>query len=255
MRDQLRAGREQPRPTPFGFLLAGDASMQSGRFEPVETALLQRCIAQADVFVDIGANVGFYTCLARRQGRHAVAIEPLWDNLRYLYRNLTANGWDDVEVWPLGLAPEPGLKTLYGAQTGASLVAGWAGVSPAFNRTIAVTRLDLILGDRFHGKRMAIKIDVEGAEYGVLQGAGRVLERSPKPVWLIEIVRDLHHPGGNRDFARTFDLFRSRGYLAYKADAACTPVLDDEICRWAAGTATPDVNSWIFAAGDFHPEG
>src|SRR4051794_38076068 len=200
MREELRAHKAEPVRTPLGFVLAGDASMQNGTFEPVETALLRRRIAEADIFIDVGANVGFYTCLARMAGKHAIAIEPLADNLRYLYRNLQANGWNDVEVWPLGIAPRPGLLTLYGAQTGASLVPGWAGVSTAFSRMVAVTTLDLIAGGRFQGQRIVVKIDVEGAEYGVLEGAPALLSRRPRPVWLIEVVRDLHRPGGNPDF-------------------------------------------------------
>ena len=247
VREELRAHRQRPVPTPYGFSLAGDASMQNGTFEPVETALLQRFIAQADVFIDVGANVGFYTCLARKAGKYTVAIEPLADNLRYLYRNLDANGWDDVEVWPLAVASRPGLLKLYGAQTGASLVPGWAGVSPTFNRITAVSTLDLIAAGRFRDKRITIKVDVEGAEQGVLEGAAALLSASPRPVWLIEIVRDTHRVGGNPDFGRTFQLMCARGYRVYKANAALTPVSAADIKRLVDGHEEADVNSWIFS--------
>jgi FkbM family methyltransferase len=221
--------------------------MQNGTFEPVETALLQRCIERADVFIDVGANVGFYTCMARKAGKHTLAIEPLADNLRYLYRNLQANGWNDVEVWPLAVSSQPGLLQLYGAQTGASLVPGWAGVSASFSRITAVSTLDLIVGARFDGKRTVVKVDVEGAEQGVLEGAARLLAGTPRPVWLIEILRDIHRPGGNPDFARTFELMRSHGYSVYKADAMLTPVTDADVCRLMDGRQEDTVNSWVFS--------
>ena len=106
--------------TPLGFKLrAGRAKanrmMQDGTFEPEETAVLQHHLARADVFVDVGANVGLYTCLARQMGKHVVAFEPQERNLRCLYSNLRSNGWPDVEVFPLGLGECPGLMPLYGA--------------------------------------------------------------------------------------------------------------------------------------------
>ena len=250
LRDELRAGREHPVRTPSGFLLAGDASMQTGAFEPIETALVSRWLRNADLFVDVGANVGFYSCLARQLGRTVLAIEPLADNLRYLYGNLRANGWDDVEVWPVGLAMKPGLQTIYGGQTGASLVRGWAGMSAAFHRTIAVSTLDLLLGTRFPGKRIVVKIDVEGAEYGVLQGATTTLDRSPKPLWLVEIVRDLHYPGGNPNLVPTFEAFMNRGYRVYAAGEPLIPVSESQVRAWIAGAPTPDTYSWVFAGDD-----
>lgn len=222
--------------------------MQTGRFEPVETALLQRCMDRATVFIDVGANVGFYSCLARSVGKHTVAIEPVNDNLRYLYRNLRANGWNDVEVWPLAVGARPGLMTLYGAKTGASLVPGWAGVSSAYSRTTAVSTLDLIVGSRFDGHDIVIKVDVEGAEYEVLQGAKKLLSCTPKPVWLVEILRDLHRPGGNPDFHSTFELMRSAGYNVFKANAALTPVSESDVADMMANRQQPDVISWVFSA-------
>jgi FkbM family methyltransferase len=254
LRDELRAGREHPVRTPAGFLLAGDASMQTGTFEPVETTMLTRWLHAGDVFVDVGANVGFYSCLARQIGCRVVAVEPLADNLRYLYRNLRANGWDDVEVWPVGLAERSGLQVLYGGQTGASLVPGWAGMSAAHHRTISVTALDLLLGSRFPAQRLTIKIDVEGAEHGVLKGAAATLDRTPRPLWLVEIVRDLHYPGGNPHLAATFELFMRRGYGVYAAGNPCTRVSDAGVRGWIGGAPAPDTYSWVFAGSDYDGE-
>lgn len=78
----------------------GHAAMQSGQFEPEETAVVQQLLDDISDFVDVGANVGFYSCLARANGKQTVAIEPLTANLDYLYANLQANGWNDVEVIP-----------------------------------------------------------------------------------------------------------------------------------------------------------
>src|SRR5205814_1207370 len=101
-----------------------------------------------------------------------------------LYRNIQANNWTDVEVFPVGLAEQPGLGTLYGQGTSASLVTRWAGISEAWQRTIPLTTLDVLIACRFRDQRLLVKIDVEGTEHAVLAGASETLARRPAPVWL-----------------------------------------------------------------------
>lgn len=104
--------------TPLGFKLTSGLHpayelMRSGKFEVEETAIIARLLPIVDVFVDIGANLGYYTCLALQSGKPVVAFEPQQQNLQCLFRNLTANGWEDrAEVFPLALSDRPGLLTL-----------------------------------------------------------------------------------------------------------------------------------------------
>ena len=248
VREEFRFARQTMVRTADGFLLAGDASMQSGVFEPEERRILQHELAAADVFVDIGANIGFYTCMARQAGKQVVAFEPLHANLRLLFANLEANGWGDVEVWPVALASRPGMLTLYGASTGASLVSGWAGMPEAYRTTVSVAKLDDVIGSRFDGKRMLIKMDVEGAEYGVLQGAGAVIARTPRPTWLIEITLTINRPEKNAQFLSTFEMFLDRGYRVLTADASRRSVSREELREWAeAGVLPPSIGyNWLF---------
>ena len=116
-----------------------------------------------------------------------IAIEPMPDNLSALFANLSANGWVDCEVHPVGLAETPGLATLYGADTGASLTEGWAGsVAHGFlKHTIALNTLDNVLGDRFAGA-LGARRDIAVLETGkdhaqsgnarLVLGSHRVLE-------------------------------------------------------------------------------
>jgi FkbM family methyltransferase len=215
MRDRRTFARQVPRPTAYGVKLMGHAGMESGVFERQETALAQQLLHDTDVFVDVGANIGLYTCLARAARRTVIAVEPLPHNLDYLYSNLRANGFEDVEVFPVGLAQAAGLATLFGGTTGASLIRGWADAPVPLQRTIAVSTLDTLVADRFAGQRLLIKIDVEGAELGVLRGAARTLARVPAPTWLIEISRgELHPDRVNADLVAAFRLFDEAGYVA-----------------------------------------
>jgi FkbM family methyltransferase len=206
--------------------------MQDGSFEPQELAWLRRRLPTADVFVDVGANAGYFTCMARHSGTRVVAIEPAAQNLGLLLSNVQANGWSDVEVFPLGLAGQPGLGTLYGDGTGASLVTRWAGVSDAWQRTIPLTTLDVLLGGRFEQLRLLIKIDVEGTEHAVIDGAPGTLARRPAPTWLVEVCFTENFPNGvNPHFREVFERFWDAGYRARSLDAN-RAVLRDDVERW-----------------------
>ena len=239
MRDE-RAALAPPTPTPFGFKLAGNDSMAAGAFETDEVELFLRHLQNASTCIDIGANIGFYTCLAAAQGKHVIAVEPLPLNLAVLYRNLVYNDFHDVEVFPLGLSGKAGIKRLFGGNTAASFVPGWAGTSDQRHELVPVSTLDLIVNNRFNGQPILIKIDVEGFEYEVLSGAEHTLGLSPRPAWLVEICLRENFPGGLNDkFHDTFEIFWRQGIRSQNCQSRraldtskrCQPLGEARICR------------------------
>jgi FkbM family methyltransferase len=249
----LRSSRKAVN-TPYGFKLRGSSSMhhlgmQKGTFEEEETDLIRQHLSQSDVFIDVGANIGFYSCLARSLGKQVIAIEPLSINLNHLYGNLIENNWKDVEVFPLGLSDRPGLAVLYGASsTGASLISNWAGASKRFRRVISLSTLDVLLGERFAGKKLLIKIDVEGFEHPVLMGALKSMEMTPRPTWLIEICLNEFHPSGlNPNYAATFEMFWQHGYEVRTADRQNRLIQSGDIKRWIhAARCESGVINYVF---------
>jgi FkbM family methyltransferase len=247
--------RESLRPlamadTPYGFRMAGHAAMQAGGFEPEEVALVRALLAERDLLVDVGANIGLYTCIARSLGKLALAVEPHPANQRILRANLAANGWQETEVAAMGLGAEKGEAELYGSDTGASLVSGWAGLPQRtlLRHRVRIGTLDGLLDGRHSGVRLLIKIDIEGAEHGLLRGAALTLERTPAPVWLVEICLTENFPNGvNPDYVATFDSFFTRGYRAFTANAARRPVSRTEVTRWAAqGRCDSGTHNYLF---------
>lgn len=229
--------------TPHGFNLVtrkyiSNRMMLEGTFESSEMEIIKSSLLNAEVFVDVGANIGYYSCLALSFRKHVIAIEPQQQNLECLYENLINNWWPKAEIFPLGLSDKPGLLTLYGASgLCASLVKGWAGYSPRFRQIIPVNTMDNILGERFIGRKLFIKIDVEGAEYGVLRGALKTLVMQPQPTWLIEISPRLFHPGGtNSNFEATFELFWDNGYEVHIANSERRLVRPSDIKEWISDT-------------------
>jgi FkbM family methyltransferase len=224
--------------------------MRTGKFEVEETEIISKLLPHADLFVDIGANLGYYTCLALQAGKPVVAFEPQQQNLQCLFKNLIANGWEGkAEVFPLALSDCPGLLTLYGASgPSASLIKNWAGYSSSFKKVVPVSTLDNVLAGRFSGQRLFIKMDVEGAEFHVLKGALGTLKISPKPVWLLEIcLQEFHPEGKNPDFQEIFRLFWDNGYQAFTATADPELVSSQEVASWVEkGHAESGTFNYVF---------
>ena len=247
--------KKQKRSTPWGFVLVGGSSqhhlaMQNGSFEPEETSLFIDCLRDADVFLDVGANIGYYSAIARHSNKHVICVEPLAANLEFLYATLAENKWNDVEVFPMGVGESPGIANLYGASgTGASLMQNWAGSSGLFRRVIPLTTVDILLAARLETERFLVKIDVEGLEYEVLLGAHKILRRNPKPTWLVEITLDEYHPRGmNPHYLQIFELFWAHGYAAATADSNRRTINRGDVEKWVRqGKAESGVINYVFS--------
>jgi FkbM family methyltransferase len=157
-------------------------------FERLCRSIILGHLRPGAVFVDIGANIGFYSLLARRRvgakGR-VIAFEPNPDTLDKLKRNLKLNCME-IELFEVALSNRKEMVTLYapaGCHGETSMRnCGWNHVS---EKRVSANRLD----DVFPGDVDRIdfmKIDVEGAETMVFEGAETVLRRFRPPV-LLEI--------------------------------------------------------------------
>lgn len=249
VRDMYISRRLVPVDTPLGFKFGGLAStfhaeMQRGTFEANEVRLLRALFSHVDLFVDVGANVGYFTCLARHAGLPAVAIEPLPGNLLALFENLRVNGWNDTEVLPMAASDHTGIETFYGASsTSASLIDRWNHAPSTFKRTICVSTLERMLCGRSGEPRILLKMDVEGHEYAALLGAAPLLSARVQPLCLVEITLHEYHPGGgNPHFRECFELFFSRGYQALLLEGSELRVVTaQDVTGYAAANRTGSV--------------
>ena len=235
-----------------GFQFCAPPSLRADGWETNERSVFDEALRSADICVDAGANVGFYACLARSRGKHVLAIEPLAQNLSFLYRNLQINDFTDVEVFPLGLASRPGIALIYGFSDIASFVPGWSAAADAKSEPVPLSTLDILLGDRFAGRRLLIKVDVEGFELDLLAGAERTLRMHPKPTWMVEILLENPLNGTvNGHFREVFDLFWRHGYRAWQIEDALRAVDEDTLARWVRdktlGGSSPN---FLFRARD-----
>ena len=84
MRDSKPLTKEVVFREPLGFYFNGDSSMEKGEFEPLETVIVESLLEEFDIFVNIGANTGYYVCKALHRGVPVVAFEPNQLNVNIL---------------------------------------------------------------------------------------------------------------------------------------------------------------------------
>jgi FkbM family methyltransferase len=238
--------------TPWGFTLAGNSEMASGNFETEQTLLVRKLLEEVDIFVNIGANIGYYCCHALSLGKSVIAVEPITRNLHYLLSNIVKNGWkDQAQVFPVALAAKDNILEIWGGNTGASLVKGWAGTSDSYVTQVPVLTLDRILGSVLNGKRALILVDIEGAEYAMLQGALKTLQHEPRPIWIVEIGSTAHQPNRilvNPNLIDTFELFFKNGYKAMTANTNKKVIDLEKVRNVANGRDSFVTNNFFFCS-------
>lgn len=165
-----------------------------GSFEPNEFALLDRSLKPGMVFIDVGANDGYYTTFAARKvgsrGR-VLAVEPSHRECSNLSRNLYRNGIKGVAIVPAAFAASPGrgeLNLAHRFHSGHNSLGPFVhdDVAVAATQTVRVDTLDNVVEGLQIGRVDFIKIDVEGAELKVINGARRTIASS-RPALLLEV--------------------------------------------------------------------
>lgn len=200
-----------------------------GCYEPDLVELLRRHLDPQRDFIDVGANIGFYSVLAAKllPGRQVLAVEPNPEAQRRLSENLARNGVAAAVTVFAGLASDrPGeaeLNLIEGMEEYSSMgTIVHAAVAGQVSRRVKVEAetLDRLIG-RFGLAPGLIKIDVEGAEMLVLDGASDTLKRF-RPVILSELSPALLGPMGASAAAIIAGLERI-GYRVFDAQDPALP--------------------------------
>ena len=207
--------------TPMGFKFSGSEAVIKGVYEPDETRLVKELLTDIDCVINVGANIGYYACIALKANIPVVAFEPIELNVQYLLNNIRSNRFEaTAEIFPMALSDCPGVLEIFGGGSGASLIKGWAGTAEDFSCLVPSSTLDLVLGNRFDQQKLLIIVDIEGAEKRMLDAADKMLEMNPRPLWLVEINGTVNQPKGvnmNPFLIETFEKFWSRGYKSVMA--------------------------------------
>jgi FkbM family methyltransferase len=163
---------------------AGPNAYWVGTYEVARLRALANAVIQGAVVYDVGANVGIYSLLASlRAGPsgQVYAFEPLERNLLYLRRHLTLNNVGNCVILEMAVCNREGTRLFSVASWSSSM----AHLSTDGELSVPSTTLDsCIYGERRLRPPDILKIDVEGAEMEVLEGASRVLAEFHPTVFL-----------------------------------------------------------------------
>jgi FkbM family methyltransferase len=195
-------------------------------FEPSTWRTMRRYIEAAGTFIDIGANIGFYSVLAKKVNPSVdvFAFEPSPRIYEQCLAFHGANGIRATGLCQVALGDREGTAVLFepqddhdfGNSSANTLVAdSWQARKPHRERMVDVTRLDTFTRDKTLKIPVIIKIDVEDFEATVLRGAAQTIAKY-RPTIICEI---LHRPHANRE---TMTVIDELGYASYAiTDAGC----------------------------------
>jgi FkbM family methyltransferase len=176
-------------------------------YEPLTTALAEMLTKPTGLFIDAGANIGFYSLrlAAARPNLEIIAFEPHPRLNGLLQANIKANGFSHITAEQIALSNREGIMPFYlnKSDMSSSLERGFdsnhAGVV-----SVAVTSLDAYLAHRVGiPERFLLKVDVEGHEPAFFEGAEKTLRRH-QPDIIAEAAQPYPH--------RTIELLRRCGY-------------------------------------------
>ncbi len=194
-----------------------DRELIAGRpHNPLVQEVLLQSLARGGTFLDVGANIGYFSLLAARlKGVHVFAFEPSPRELARLYRNIILNGRSNITVLPYGLADVDGPASLnlatesdYGMNSVIDL-SEFTKCAGHLERPFF--RLGSILSQSVLRDVRVCKIDVEGDEMSVLRGMPAVMPLLRKAVFVVEISPGFLTRAGctPRDI---YDFFSAWGY-------------------------------------------
>ena len=223
----------------FGFTVQGDTSQHysegnadEARIHSHEIAGYLSLLKQVETVIDIGANIGMFTLLALKERKHVICVEPGTQNFRNLVANLHTNQFTDAEVYNCALSDQTSIQEFYGDGEMASLNEKWGNTEARYSELVCVNTLDNIVGERYEGASVLVKMDVEGFEYHVLQGAQSFLKRNGTTYWIIEHGLTENFPTVNPHYLDVFECFWSHGYIATTFDEENRSVTRKDVESW-----------------------
>lgn len=157
---------------------------------PVQAAVVDG-LAPGGAFLDVGANVGFFSLLAARavgpEGS-VHAIEPVPFNIGQIKVNAAANRFGNVSVVEAAASSSSGTTTLLLAEHPGGAVVASAGAppDPAGSVEVRAVTVDELVASGEVPPPTLVKIDVEGAEVAALEGMADTL-RTHRPLVVCEV--------------------------------------------------------------------
>ena len=150
----------------------GSAILSQGVYDLVVAECIKRIINPGDTFVDVGANIGYFTRQALSNGAKTFSFEPHPNIFKRLSENLDQQ--NDSSIFQMALSDQKGEFTLYIPEN-FDKNEGIASLNPMPNSKEIKVQTET-LDQKLNNQIRLLKIDVEGHEESVLKGAKTSIE-------------------------------------------------------------------------------
>ncbi len=228
----------------MGYFFYGELAHERAAKE-----IINRALPADGTFVDIGANIGYYTRMAARivgPTGQVLAFEPLPKAFRLLERNTSA--LLNVSLFQVALGNQSATVSFYVHPSGDQ------SSTIRMKRALESLRVEMIKLDSLieHFKRLDfIKIDVEGTELDILHGARKTIERF-QPVVQFEFLQRYAEQNGTRlaDFEEFFYAIPKADYSIWRvSENAQSGLLSPKEGRGNDMLAIPRGKNYLFFGG------
>jgi FkbM family methyltransferase len=186
-----------------------------GFWEPHISSYVESALRPGDVFVDIGANVGYYSLLAsKRVGSEGtvIAIEAAPATFILLQNNLKLNRCENVLAMNIAASDRHGQMDLFaGESLAATTTIASRGLK--FCATIACAPLSDIIPASLAERVRLIKIDIEGGEIPVMNNLLSNLDRFDPEV---QVVAEVSGSESRTEWGEIIQRMRKKGFSTYR---------------------------------------
>jgi FkbM family methyltransferase len=167
--------------------------LMNGTHEKLETELFEKMAQDSMVVVDIGANIGYYTLIAAKLvGNKGIvyAFEPEPSNYKLLCENIAINGYANIVPIQKAVSNTTGKATLYVDKAIGDVSSFAKDNVLTHSKNVDCLEVETITLDDFFERTVGddridlMKIDVEGAEELVIDGAERVLRNNRLKIFM-----------------------------------------------------------------------
>lgn len=184
-----------------------------GEYEAGTLSVLKKFLREGDVFLDVGANIGFLSLVAARfvgESGMVYAVEPHPETYQILKENIHLNRIKNACPLNIALGAEVSEARIYDnldiSRGSASLIPP-PNTSEKSGRPVWMTTISMLIEEGQIQLPNLIKIDVEGFELEVLKGARTLLSSSQAPALCVEFSQYHSRSGGN--MRNIYDFIRS----------------------------------------------
>lgn len=202
------------------FLDPGDSLDLSinGVYGELDTKIIREEIHEGDIVIDVGANIGYYTLIFAQlvgSSGKVFAFEPESKNFEILKKNIEINNYPNIVAEQKIVSDKSGIVKLFIAEHG--IVGHRINQQKSSQKFIEVESIILdnyIKKLNLDNKINFIKIDVEGSEPKVLEGAKEIMQKSNQLKIFTEFNREAVEEYGIEP-KEMIDLFYRNGFKIY----------------------------------------